>query len=388
VVREVGGTIEIIEVVTVEARADDLAYLLAGCASAGSPTRSDDPTPTERSHGSASSEATVRSPLGPRPTTRRPPIRQDDGMTLTGYLAPVDLEHEVRDEMSAAGLRLARRPIGRLMLSTDQPIESAWAANIWRNVEEIPITSIGDAAKQLRDRQRNWAMYAPLHHGRAKLIADKLPHVSAKAIEIDGVVSEAPLGSWALLEPNLLVASTDCSSPFANGEARLVEDRDGPPSRAYLKLYEAFVRQRRWPGRGETCLDLGASPGGWTWLLARTGASVLAVDKAPLADHVAAMDNVRWLEGSAFALDPSDRPPVDWLCSDIICYPQRLLGLVQRWIDAGAARRMVCTIKFQGVTDHAVVHEFASIPGSQVVHLHHNKHELTFVWQQPSPPSS
>ena len=304
-------------------------------------------------------------------------------MTLTGYLAPVDLEHELRDEMAAARAGAARRPHDRLVLSTDEPFESAWAANIWRDVEAIPITSIGHAAKELRDRQRNWAMYAPLHHGRAKLIAEKLPHVSAKPVEIGAVVPDAALGSWSLLEPDVLLAATECSSPFPNGEARLVEDREGPPSRAYLKLYEAFVRQRCWPAQGDTCLDLGASPGGWTWLLAQTGASVVAVDKAPLADHVGRMRNVRWQEGSAFALDPRDQSPVDWLCSDIICYPQRLLGLVQRWVDAGAARNMICTIKFQGATDHGIVREFGAIPGARVLHLHHNKHELTFMRVQP-----
>jgi hypothetical protein len=171
-------------------------------------------------------------------------------------------------------------------------------------------------------------LYAPLHGGRAKLIAARLPSVSAKPVPIGGVVPDAPLGSWTLLEPDLMLAAGDCSSPFPNGEARLVEDRGGPPSRAYLKLYESFVRLRRWPRAGETCLDLGASPGGWTWLLAQTAASVVAVDKAPLADHVGRMSNVRWQQGSAFALDPRREPPVDWLCSDIICYPQRLLGLV------------------------------------------------------------
>ncbi len=301
-------------------------------------------------------------------------------MTLTGYLAPVDLEHELRDDLAAAGVRPARRPHGRLVLSSDPPIEAAWAANTWHDVEEIRITSIGHAAKELRDRQRNWAMYAPVHGGRAKLIAEKLPHVSARPVELGDVVPDAPLGSWTLLEPDLLLAATRCTSPFPNGEARLVEDRDGPPSRAYLKLYEAFVRLRRWPAAGETCLDLGASPGGWTWVLAHTGASVTAVDKAPLADHVARLPNVHWREGSAFALDPRDLPPVDWWCSDIICYPRRLLGLVERWIDAGTVGNLIATIKFQGLTDHGIVREFAAIPGAHVLHLHHNKHELTFHW--------
>ena len=300
-------------------------------------------------------------------------------MTLTGYLAPHELEHELRDELAAAGVRPTQRAHGRLVLSTDEPVEAAWAANIWRDAERIPISSIGDAAKQLRARQRNWAMYAPVHHGRAKLIADKLPYVSAKPVDIGGTVPAAPLGSWTLLEPDLLLAAGNCSSPFPNGEARLVEDREGPPSRAYLELYEALVRLRRWPEPGDTCLDLGASPGGWTWLLAQTGASVVAVDKAPLAEGVARLAGVRWREGSAFALDPRDQAPVDWLCSDVICYPQRLLGLVHRWVDAGAAANMICSIKFQGLTDHGIVREFAAIPGGRVVHLHHNKHELTFL---------
>ena len=301
-------------------------------------------------------------------------------MTLTGYLAPVDLEHELRDELSAFGVRPARRPHGRLVLSADAAVDAAWSANTWHEVEEIPIKSIGDAAKQLRDRQRNWVAYAPVHAGRAKLIAERLPHVSARPVEIGDVVPGAPLGSFTLVGPDLVLASTWCTSPFPNGEARLVEDREGPPSRAYLKLYEAFVRLRRWPTAQERCIDLGASPGGWTWLLARTGATVLAVDKAPLDRQVARLPGVRWHEGSAFALDPGDREPVDWLCSDVICYPRRLLGLVQRWIDAGAARNLICTIKFQGETDHGIVREFAAIRGSQVVHLHHNKHELTFLW--------
>lgn len=300
-------------------------------------------------------------------------------MGLTGYLAPVDLEHELRDEMAGACVRASQRPHGRLVLSTDEPLASVWAANVWRDAERIPITSIGHAATELRDRQRNWAVYAPVHTGRAKLITEKLPSVSAKAVPIGGVVPDAPLGSWTLLEPDLLLAASNCESPFPNGEARLVEDRDGPPSRAYLKLYESFVRLRRWPSAGETCLDLGASPGGWTWLLARTAASVVAVDKAPLVDRVDRLPNVRWQRGSAFALDPRSEPPVDWLCSDIICYPQRLLGLVQRWLDAGTVRNVICTIKFQGATDQGVVREFQAIPGGVVLHLHHNRHELTFM---------
>jgi 23S rRNA (cytidine2498-2'-O)-methyltransferase len=176
-----------------------------------------------------------------------------------------------------------------------------------------------------------------------------------------------------------MLATHRCSSAVPDGEWRFVEDREAPPSRAYLKLWEALTRLGVRPGPGERCIDLGASPGGWTWVIAGTGASVIAVDKAPLAPSVAAMPAVEWLGASAFSLDPAAHGPVDWLFSDVICYPARLLALVRRWLDAGAARNVVCTIKFQGETDHATAAAFAAIPGSRLMHLTQNKHELTWA---------
>jgi 23S rRNA (cytidine2498-2'-O)-methyltransferase len=71
--------------------------------------------------------------------------------------------------------------------------------------------------------------------------------------------------------------------------------------------------------------------------------------------------------------------PVDWLFCDVVCYPKRLLTLVQKWLAAGSVRRFVCTLKFQGATDFETAQRFAAIPGSRLMHLHHNKHELTWL---------
>ena len=60
-------------------------------------------------------------------------------------------------------------------------------------------------------------------------------------------------------------------------------------------------------------------------------------------------------------------------------YKRQLLALVERWREAGLARNMVCTIKFQAETDHATARAFAAIPGARLMHLHHNKHELTWA---------
>jgi 23S rRNA (cytidine2498-2'-O)-methyltransferase len=296
----------------------------------------------------------------------------------TAYLAADGFIDQLQEELRRAGAAVRRRH-ERLLICDGPPVGAAWAANIWHGCVELPVASIGGAAQALRAIQRNWAMYAPLHHRRANLIQERLPHVSARPIVFPAAALTAPLGSWTLLAPDLLLAAQHCSSPFANGEVAFVEDKTGPPNRAYLKLWEALVRLGRWPGPGERCLDLGASPGGWTWVLAQLGAEVLAVDKAPLDPTVAALAGVDWRGESAFALEPASVGPVDWLFSDIVCYPARLLRLVEKWRASGLVKNFVCTIKFQGATDHESAAAFAVLPGAQVQHLHHNKHELTFV---------
>jgi 23S rRNA (cytidine2498-2'-O)-methyltransferase len=250
---------------------------------------------------------------------------------------------------------------------------------VWRDPQRISISSIGDAAKKLRAIQRNWALYSFDHHRRAALIAAELPKVSAKPLAFGTPAPKAPLGSWTLLQKDLLLAAPHCSSPFPNGEVAFVEDRQAPPSRAYLKLWELFTLIEQRPKPGELCLDLGASPGGWSWVLAGLGARVLSVDKAPLDPRIAALPGIEYRKESAFALDPRTVGRADWLFSDVVCYPKRLYTLVQKWLAVGTVRRFVCTIKFQGETDCATARQFAAIPGSRLLHLHHNKHELTWV---------
>ncbi len=296
----------------------------------------------------------------------------------TAYLAIDGLEAQLKEELQRQGV-VPSAEHGRLLITDGVAVPAAWSANIWHDCVELPVASIGSAAKALRDIQRNWAMYAPLHHRRAALIQEKLPHVSAKPIVFPAAAPISPLGSWTLLASDRLLAAAHCSAPFLNGEVAFVEDREGPPNRAYLKLWEALVRVGRWPQPGERCLDLGASPGGWTYVLAKLGADVVAIDKAPLDPRVAAMPGVEWRGESAFGLDPVSVGPVDWLFSDIVCYPARLLTLVERWRASGLVKNFVCTLKFQGETDHDSAAAFAAIPGARVLHLHHNKHELTFL---------
>jgi 23S rRNA (cytidine2498-2'-O)-methyltransferase len=295
---------------------------------------------------------------------------------LTGYLAP---EGFLDDLLTELGPERVVATHGRLVLAQTGGSPIAWAANTWHAPQHHTITSIGDAARRLRAMQRNWSLYSFAHHRRAALIVDKLPPVSAKPLVFGTPAPAAPLGSWTLVAPDRMIASPRCTSPFPNGEAVFVEDRESSPSRAYLKLWEAFTLLGVRPAPGDLCLDLGSSPGGWTWVLQGLGARVISVDKAPLDPRIAALPGVDVRTESAFGLDPRSVPPIDWLFSDVICYPERLYALVERWRAAGRATRFVCSVKFQGATDFATLAKFAAIPGSRLMHLHANKHELTWV---------
>ena len=268
---------------------------------------------------------------------------------------------------------------GRLVLAPGPAREAAWAANIWHAPQRLTVASIGDAARQLRAIQRNWALYAHGLHRRAALIEEKLPKVSAKPMHFGDPAPAAALGSWTLLDAATVLAAPRCASAFPHGVVRFVEDRAAPPSRAYLKLWEALTVIGERPGPGDLCLDLGASPGGWSWVLHGAGARVISVDKAPLDPRIAALPCLEHRQLSAFALDPASLGPVDWLFSDVVCYPARLYRLVESWLEAGTCRRFLCTIKFQGATDHETARRFAAIPNSRLMHLSHNKHELTWV---------
>lgn len=293
---------------------------------------------------------------------------------VRAYLAAPDFEAELARELGDSVIA----SLNGLFLTSADCSSPAWAANTWHNPQRIAITSIGDGARQLRAIQRNWTLHPGNNFRRSRLIAEQLPPVSAKPIAFGETPPDSPLGSWTLIDPNTILAASRCSSPVPHGAYTFIEDRDGPPSRAYLKLWEALTRIGHKPSPGETCLDLGASPGGWTWVLASLGADVISVDKAPLAPGIAAHPNVRMIIDSAFALSPSRFPSVDWIFSDVICYPARLLRLANHWLAHMPQARFLFTIKFQGETDFSIINSFKMIPRSNLLHLHHNKHELTW----------
>ena len=107
------------------------------------------------------------------------------------------------------------------------------------------------------------------------------------------------------------------------------------------------------------------------------------MDRSPLVDALMNNPLVTFQAHDAFTLKPEALGEFDWIFSDVICYPERLYEWVCMWLESKKVRNMICTIKMQGEINWPLVHKFASIPDSRVVHLNYNKHELTFIHCAP-----
>lgn len=287
-------------------------------------------------------------------------------MKRTGYFAPVGLEEQLKSE-----LKEIEAQYGRLIVAKGEPQETHWAQNIWYDLEEISFSSLSDAAKKLRSLQKLWSFYPHQFARKGALISEKLPYFSPKPIEFPEPAPQSPLGAWLLLDEKTLLAAPRTSSPFAQGEVSFKETKV-PPGRAYLKLWEALTRLGKRPKPGDTCLEIGASPGSWTWALLELGAEVIAIDRAPLA--IPPHPRLTFIQGNAFTFET--QKPLDWIFSDVICYPEKLFEWVLRMKTLHPNARFVCTLKFQGQEDYGWIKPFSEI--GRVLHLFHNKHELTW----------
>lgn len=290
-------------------------------------------------------------------------------IALANYELEVELERELKFR------NIAFKKHDRLYFFKEN-YSPLFAQVTWIGCTTIPITSIGDGIKKLKALGRNWALFSIGNHRRAQLIQEGLPKVKADPIAFLADTPQHAMGGWTLLDANTIVCSTQTSSRYPLGKVEFIEDKQTPPSRAYLKLWEFFTAHCPPPAPHTKVIDLGSSPGGWSWVLAQLDLEVISVDKAPLAAHIAQAPNITFLQESAFGLEPKKMIGVQWLFSDIICYPERLLALVNKWMQESGVTNFVCTIKFQEEADFAIIDEFLKIPNSKMVHLYHNKHEV------------
>lgn len=180
-------------------------------------------------------------------------------------------------------------------------------------------------------------------------------------------------------------------SPRPMGIPRLRFSREAP-SRSALKLEEALLlfvpegerRTRLRPGM--RAVDLGAAPGGWTWVLASRGLVVTAVDNGPLDRSLLESGLVEHVEADGFTWRPLRT--VDWLVCDMVTAPARVAKLVGLWASRGLCREAVFNLKLPSVRRLAEVRRAAGIVARELEragarftlrfkHLYHDREEVT-----------
>lgn len=171
------------------------------------------------------------------------------------------------------------------------------------------------------------------------------------------------------------------------GQRRMADDPLAP-SRSYLKVEEAYVVFGREPVAGETVVDLGAAPGGWSYSAAKRGARVIAVDNGPLKGGALNNSLIEHRREDAFRFQPSPGEVIDWLFCDLVEEPHHVMrNLIEPWIVQGWCRRFVVILKFGRVDPVALLREVAA-PGSvlatrtkrlRIRHLYHDREEFTLV---------
>lgn len=219
------------------------------------------------------------------------------------------------------------------------------------------VTPIVAAARRLgRSFSALWIEMPDTNDGKAlsTLTRPLTPHLErglAKAgVDVDDPSAGARLHVFFVGSLACLVGTSDPgeSSRWPMGIPQLRMPR-AAPSRSTLKLAEAieeFIDEKdrgRHFTAGMTAVDLGASPGGWTWQLVQRDLMVTAVDNGPMDEALLDTGQVKHRRDDGFHYQPAE--PVDWMVCDMVESPSRIARLAAQWIAQGWCRETIFNLK-------------------------------------------
>ena len=289
-----------------------------------------------------------------------------------------------------------------------RPIDLAFARQGFPIVQSVRAHDLDEVAtrtaRSLRgqlERAREYALHvwvpdsdlgnplASLADELEKKIAAQLAEALPQARRMDDAalrrLASMPLAQVCVIDPERTVSGVTYSNAalsLARGGRTRVRVTGSFPSRAARKLEEALAWLGVEPGPGELCVDLGAAPGGWTYVLAERRARVIAVDPAKLRPEILARKGVKHLQESAFTYAPDE--PIDWLFCDMAWRPLEAAALLAKWGRKRWARMMVANIKLPMTKKADMIARVRGILESEgdwkhirVKQLYHDRDEVT-----------
>jgi 23S rRNA C2498 (ribose-2'-O)-methylase RlmM len=220
-----------------------------------------------------------------------------------------------------------------------------------------------------------------LKQRRRSLLKGVSQQRSPNAPFVQVVIASPTLTFMSITNPEDQQALRTNLSPYVAGYVDIPDDKQ-PPSRAFKKLREAIHVFNLKPQRGQTCVDLGACPGGWTHVMVEHGLKTTGIDRSPLDERLMRDKNVTFVKGDAFTWLPKE--PVSWLVCDVITTPDRTLGILDTWLSKRHCSFFCVTVKFKGEPDFENLIKIRQLLSDKTrwydgKQLTNNKNELTFV---------
>lgn len=272
--------------------------------------------------------------------------------------------------------KLASAGLERLLYALDE------RPGPWR-LHVFGIESVFSTVTHLRTQRLEEALLAKLMQQQPQRLASRTASASAPWQQDETLIQlglESPgCAYFSVVYPEARAGLSRVLSRFPGGQVPVADD-PGPPSTAFKKLVEAQLQLGRAIQKGDTCVDLGGSPGGWSYIALRQGASVTAVDRAPLRADLMGHARLHFQTGDAFKFTPSTC--VDWLLCDVIAYPERSIALLEHWLEQKLCRAFIVTIKLKGREADGMLEPLKGMLLRQgvsflVKHLGVNKNEVT-----------
>jgi 23S rRNA (cytidine2498-2'-O)-methyltransferase len=271
---------------------------------------------------------------------------------------------------------LAREIFRRLMPPVVQS-EGPWTAHVFA-VDPTGAESASGRARSLERVLQEFCRERFTRVARRYVAPEQVAWPDSPALVLSLAVTAQ--GTWGSVMP--AAALTD---PRPGGIHRMAFD-PAAPARSYMKVEEAFDLLGEKPASGQSVVDLGASPGGWSYAFLKRGCRVTAVDNGPMLirDPERGGGTLTHVREDGVVFTPLPRTvPVDWLVSDMLVSTGKNIGMLRRWFEGRWMRRFVVNVKLPQVELYPSLRPLEdylrTIPGIafRVRHLYHDRREVT-----------